>query len=136
MDPFFVEVMRSCRSPISLASVGWVANGGRANVQEERDTSEPACEKRKILSMKSSTSWFFLVAEILGHRERGEADAQAGARRLVHLAVDQRDLRLAEILLVNDASFGHFVVKIVAFAGALADAGEHGVARHGPWRCC
>ena len=23
MEPFFVEVMRSCRAPISVASVGW-----------------------------------------------------------------------------------------------------------------
>ena len=38
---------------------------------------------------------------------------------------------LHEVLLVDDAGLGHFVVKIVAFAGALADAGEHGEAAVG-----
>ena len=32
---------------------------------------------------------------------------------------------MLEILLVDDAGLGHFVVEIVAFARALADAGEH-----------
>ena len=80
-----------------------------------------------MLSMKSSTSWFFSSRKYSVMASAGERDAQTGAGRLVHLAVDQRDLRLAEILLVDDAGLGHFVVKIVAFAGALADAGEHGV---------
>ena len=68
-----------------------------------------------------------LVAEILRHGERGERHAQTRAGRLVHLAVDQRHLGLAEVLLVDDARLAHFVVKIVALAGALAHAGEHGV---------
>ena len=45
--------------------------------------------------------------------------------RFVHLAVHQGDLRRAEIVLLDDARLRHFVVEIVAFAGALADAGEH-----------
>ncbi len=48
------------------------------------------------------------------------ADAQAVARRLVHLAVHQRHL-------VEHAAFLHFMIEVVAFAGALADAGEHRV---------
>ncbi len=67
-----------------------------------------------------------LVAEIFRHRERGERDAETRAGRLVHLAVDERDLGLAEVLLVDDAGLAHFVVEIVALAGALADAGEDG----------
>jgi hypothetical protein len=47
------------------------------------ETSEPACVKRKMLSMKSSTSLPSGVAEVLGHREAREAHAQARARRLV-----------------------------------------------------
>ena len=54
-----------------------------------------------------------------------ERDAQARARRLVHLSVDERDLRRAEILLVDDARLRHLVVEVVALARALADAGEH-----------
>ena len=66
-----------------------------------------------------------LVAEVFGHRQAGERDAQAVARRLVHLAVHHRHLRVLELLEVDDARLGHLVVEVVAFAGALADAGEH-----------
>ena len=56
IEPFLVEVMRSCSSPISVARLGWypTALGMRPS---SADTSEPACVKRKMLSMKSSTSW-------------------------------------------------------------------------------
>ena len=58
IDPFFVDVIRSCSTPISAASVGWYPTA-LAVRPSSADTSEPACEKRKMLSMKSSTSWFF-----------------------------------------------------------------------------
>jgi F-type H+-transporting ATPase subunit beta len=62
-----------------------------------------------------------LVAERLRHGQPGQRDAQAVARRLVHLAVYQR-------YLVDNAGFGHLVLEVVALAGALADTGKHGVA--------
>ena len=69
-----------------------------------------------------------LVAEVLGDREAGERDAGAGARRLVHLAVDERAFgALAAALLVH-AGLDHLVIEVVALAGALADAGEHRIA--------
>ena len=46
--------------------------------------------KRKMLSMKSEHVLALDVAEVLGDREAGQADAEPRARRLVHLAVDQR----------------------------------------------
>ena len=54
-EPFLVDVMRSCSSPISVARFGWypTAEGMRPSSVE---TSEPACVKRKMLSMKSSVS--------------------------------------------------------------------------------
>src|SRR5664279_4740818 len=57
IDRPLVEVIRSCSSPISSASVGWypTADGIRPSRVE---TSEPAWVKRKMLSMNSSTSWF------------------------------------------------------------------------------
>ncbi len=67
------------------------------------------------------------VAEILGHREGREGHAHTGTRGFVHLAVNEGDLRLGEVVLLDDAGFGHFVVKVITFAGALTDAGEHGV---------
>ena len=72
-----------------------------------------------------------LVAEMLGDGEAGEADAGARARRLVHLAEHQRAFRLhARIGIVRigvDLGFDELVIEVVAFAGALADAGEHRV---------
>src|SRR5580698_4772913 len=58
IDPLLVEVIRSWRTPISFARVGWqpTADGERPR---SADTSEPAWENLKMLSMKRSTSWFF-----------------------------------------------------------------------------
>ena len=67
--------------------------------------------------MKSSTSWPPGLAEVLGHGEAGEADAQTRARRLVHLAEDQRRL-------VDDARLLHLEPEVVALARALAHAAE------------
>ena len=89
------------------------------------DTSEPACVKRKMLSTNSSTSLFFGVAEVLGHRQRRQRHAQTRARRLGHLAVDQRRARLRRIVRVDDAALLELEPEVVAFARALADAGEH-----------
>ena len=78
-----------------------------------------------MLSMKSSTSWLFSSRKYSVIARPRERHAQPGAGRLVHLTVDERDLRRAEVLLVDDAGLRHLVIEIVAFARALADAGEH-----------
>ena len=57
-----------------------------------------------------------------------ERDAGAGARRLVHLAVHEGALRAFAAALLVDAGFDQLVIEVVALAGTLADAGEHGVA--------
>jgi len=56
--------------------------------------------------------------------------ARARARRLVHLAVDQRHLRAGTVEL-DDARVDHLVIEVIALARALADAGEH---RHAAMR--
>src|SRR5450432_685382 len=66
-----------------------------------------------------------LIAEMLGDGETGEADAGTRARRLVHLAVDQRAFGAFAAALLVDAGFDELVIKVVAFAGPLADPGEH-----------
>ena len=58
------------------------------------------------------------VAEVLSHRQRGQAHPEPGTRRLVHLAEDQRGV-------IDDAGLGHLEEQVVALAGALAHAGEH-----------
>src|SRR5665213_2499683 len=49
----------------------------------------------------------------------------ARARRLVHLAVHQRAFGAFAAALLVDAGFDELVIEVVAFAGPLADAGEH-----------
>ena len=91
------------------------------------DTSLPACEKRKMLSTNSSVSAPVLIAEILGHRQRRERHAKTGARRLVHLAEHHAGLVDDAAAGVADLGFLHFEPQVGAFAGPLADAGEHRV---------
>ena len=73
-----------------------------------------------------------LVAEMLGDGQAGEADAGAGAGRLVHLAVDQRAFgalgAAGLVRVLVHAGIDHLVIEVVALAGALADAGEHRIA--------
>ena len=87
--------------------------------------------KRKMLSMKSSTSWPWSRKYSATVRPvRPTRGARAG--RLVHLAENQRALRLhvrVGIARVGvDLRFDQLVVEVVAFARALADAGEHRIA--------
>jgi len=70
-----------------------------------------------------------LVAEEFGHREASERDAQAVARRLVHLAEHHGDLGLGQVVELDDTRFHHLVIEIVPFAGPLAHAREHRQAR-------
>ena len=59
-----------------------------------------------------------VVAEILGHRQRGVADAETRPRRLVHLAEDHHHIRQYAGLL-------HLAVKFLAFATTFADAAKN-----------
>ena len=80
------------------------------------ETSEPACTKRKMLSMKRRDV-LALVAEVLGHRQAGKADAGAPAASLFHLAED-------ECRLLDHARLGHLAPEVVPLARALAHARE------------
>ena len=62
-----------------------------------------------------------LLAEVLGHGQAGLRDAHTGSGGLVHLAKDQRSL-------VQNTGSVHLTPKVAALAGALAHAGEDGVA--------
>jgi len=62
-----------------------------------------------------------LLAEILGHGQAGLRHPHTGSWGLIHLAEDQRGL-------VQDAGGVHLTPEVAALTGALADAGEDGVA--------
>ena len=118
----------------------------RAHVGGERrlvaDRARDAAEKRRHLGARlreaedvvdEEQHVLALVAEILGDRQPGQPDAGARARRLVHLAEDQRALRALgrAVVLVRvlvHAELDHLVIEVVALARALADAGEHRIA--------
>src|SRR5205823_14701719 len=66
----------------------------------------------------------FPYTTLFRSREARKRHAQPCPWRFVHLAVDQRDLRRPQVLLIDDAGLRHFVVQVVTFSGALPDAGE------------
>ena len=94
-----------------------VADGARHAAEERRHLGARLDEAEDVVDEEQHV--LALVAEVLGHRQAGQRDAQAGARGLVHLAVDERDA-------VDHAGLLHLDPEVVPLAGALADAGEHG----------
>ena len=92
-----------------------VADGARHAAEERRHLGARLDEAEDVVDEEQHV--LALVAEVLRHRQAGEPDAKARARRLVHLAVDERDL-------VEHARLLHLEVEVVPLAGALADAGE------------
>ena len=90
------------------------------------ETSEPGLGEAEDVVDEEQRVGAFFVAEVLGDGESGQRDAQTGSGGLGHLAVDQRGLGFLGLLDVDDARLLHFEPEIVAFAGALANAGEHG----------
>jgi hypothetical protein len=78
--------------------------------------------------MKSSTSLPSSSRKVFGRGQRGEADARARSRRLVHLAEHECGL-VEHGLAVGRLRVGHLVPEVVALARALAHAAEHRIAR-------
>ena len=111
---------RRRRDPLlELAHLGrerrLVADGARHAAEQRRDLGARLDEAEDVVDEEQHV--LALVAEVLGHGQPREADAQPRARRLVHLPVDERDL-------VDDPRLGHLEQEVVALARALADAGE------------
>ena len=86
------------------------AEKGRDFHARERVAVDVVDEEKNVLP--------FLVTEIFGDGKTGKADAQADARRLVHLSVN-------ESRLLKDTRLLHLEPEIVPFTGALAHTGEH-----------
>jgi hypothetical protein len=74
--------------------------------------------------MNSSTSWCFSSRKNSVIASPASATRRR-APRLVHLSVDERDLRGAEVCLVDDARLRHLVVQVVALARPFTNAGEN-----------
>src|SRR5271157_5882795 len=104
--------------------VGLISHGRRHPPQQRRDFRTRLREAEYVVDKEQRVGAFF-VTEVLGNRERGQRHAQARSRRLGHLAVDQRGLRLRGVLDVDHTRFLHLEPEVVALARALADSGKH-----------
>ena len=118
IEPFLVEVMRSWSAGHLGREVGLVAHRRRHAAEQRRHLGARLGEAEDVVDEQEDVA-ALLVAEVLRHRQAGQADALAGAGRLVHLAEH-------EGRALDDARLGHLVDEVVALAGALADAREHG----------
>ncbi len=74
-------------------------------------------ETKNIINEQQDIA-MFIVAEILGHRQRRVAHAEPAARRLVHLAENHHHVRQ------HTGGF-HLAVKFLAFATTFADAAKN-----------
>ena len=112
-----------------------VTDGGRACGRAAPTLREPACEKRKMLSTNSSVS-----APVSSRNYSAIVRAERATRRrapggsfiwpkTMHGLVDDVLAGVADLGLL------HFEPEVVAFAGALADAGEAPSSRRAGWRC-
>ena len=96
------------------------------------DTSEPACVKRKMLSTKNSTSWPWSRKYSATVRPERPTRARAPGGSFIwpytsaHFEPSVEPPCLVRVLV--DARLDHLVIEVVAFARALADAGEHRIA--------
>ena len=104
--------------------VGLVSHGARHAAEQRGNFRAGLGEAENVVDEEQHVLAFF-IAEVLGHGQAGQADAQTGSGRLGHLAVDQGALGFGVIVRVDDARFLHFEPEIVAFPGALAHAGEY-----------
>ena len=103
-----------------------VTDGAGHAAQQRRDFRARLREAEDVVDEEQRVGAFF-VAEVFGDGESGQRHAQTRAGRLGHLAVDQRGFGFGRLARLDHAGLAHFQPQIVAFAGALADAGEHGV---------
>ncbi len=119
---------------------GLVADGAGCAAQQGRHFRAGLGKAENVVNEQQHVLVLF-VAEVFGDREGGESNAETGAGRLVHLAVHQTDagagfqnrqsvrpsLQMAFFVFLanDDVGLGHFIIEIVALAGALADPGEH-----------
>ena len=91
IEPFFVEVMRSCKLAHLRCEVRLISDRRRHAAKQRRNFRTCLREAEDVVDEQQHVLTFF-VAEIFGDRQTRKTDAQTRPGRLGHLAVDQRDL--------------------------------------------
>ena len=89
------------------------------------DTSEPACVKRKMLSMKRSMSRFSSSRKYSAMASAESATRARAPGGSFICPYTSTHWLFARSSVLDDARLDHLVVEVVPLAGALADAGEH-----------
>ena len=115
-EPRSVEVIRSCSSAHLGLQRRLVADRRGHAPEQGRDLGARLDEAEDVVDEEQHVL-AALLAEVFGHRQPREGDAEAGAGGLVHLAEDEHRL-------VDDAGLLHLEPEVVALARALADAAE------------
>ena len=77
--------------------VGLVSHGARHAAEQRRNFRTGLREAENVVDEEQHVL-AFLIAEVLGHGQAGQADAQTGSGRLGHLAVDQGALGFGVIV--------------------------------------
>ncbi|MPM14022.1 hypothetical protein SDC9_60382 [bioreactor metagenome] len=100
-----------------------VAHGGRHTTQQSGHFGTGQCVAVDVVHEEQHVLAF--VTERLSHGQAGQRHAQTVSWGLIHLTVNHGNLGLAQVLLVHNASVGHFVIEVVAFTGTLTHTSEH-----------
>ena len=93
IEPVLVEVIRSCKTPISSASVGWYPQLTAYDPKGRH--SVPECVAVDVIDKQQNVTTF--VTELFRHRQTRQCNAQTVAGWLVHLTVNHRYFRLVQI---------------------------------------
>ena len=94
---------------------GLVADRGGHPAQKRGDLRACLDEAEDVVDEEEDV--LALLAEVLGHRQPRERHAEACARRLVHLAEDERGL-------VDHPGLGHLQIEVIPLARPLPDPGK------------
>jgi hypothetical protein len=115
MAPVSVLAMRSSSPTARCPS--WADSPARRHLAHQAGHLHAGLDEAEDVVDEQQHVAVLVVAEILGHGQRRVADAEAAARRLVHLAEDHHHVR-------QHAGFLHVAVELLAFAAAFADAAK------------
>ena len=121
MDPLLVDVRDALLKSAHLRRQRRLGTDGARDAAEKGGNLRPGLREAENVVDEEKNVLLLLVAKVFRDGERRERDPCAGARRLVHLAVDQS--RLADDGLARlQLGLRHFDEKVVALACSLADA--------------
>ena len=104
----------------------WLIAYRRRNAPKKRRYFRTCLRKAEYVIDEEEHVLAFLIAEIFSDGQTRKPYARTRSRRLVHLSINQRNLRFRRIIKIDNFRLDHFMIKVVPFTGTLTHAGEHG----------